>query len=237
MSVLFLGKELFFSNQTLRSVQSEFGVEAQRHETLEQAMNSFDGAVPDLQMLVVDQLLQDDLLSRPEQYLEAAGSGCIAFAYRKEDAARSLFMHWDRKRHGDIGYLPMNVAPDVWRSILRLLLHDELFLPTIFVDSLESANGDGVASPARKNGISVAGPGDGNKKLYEQLTRREKQVLRLVSHGESNKIIASKLGITEHTVKLHMHNVVGKIGVSNRTAAAHFYHEVAPRDSRQGSVE
>ena len=66
-------------------------------------------------MVVVDQIMLDDLLARPEVYTKAAGSGCIAFAYRKEDAARALFESWDRAQFGDIGYLPMNVAPATLR--------------------------------------------------------------------------------------------------------------------------
>lgn len=231
ISMLFLGKELFFSNQTLRSVQSEFGVLVRRQENLDRALHVFGGNVPSLRVLVVDQLLAEDLLRRPELYLEVAGSGRIAFAYRKEDVARSLFARWDRREYGDIGYLPMNVTPDVWRSILRLLLHDELFLPTIVVDPKESADGGSAGQEQSGGGGGKTEPD--RKALFEKLTRREKQVLSLVSKGESNKVIASRLGITEHTVKLHMHNVVGKLGVSNRTAAAHFFFEAAPSDARQ----
>ena len=52
------------------------------------------------------------------------------------------------------------------------------------------------------------------------LTDREREVLCLASVGNSNKVISRKLAISEHTVKLHMHHVYEKLGVSNRTAAA-----------------
>lgn len=224
-SINFIGKELFYSNQTLRSVHNEFGVQALRHETLDALAGTAAAAGS---VMVVDQLLLDDLLARPNDYIRNAASGCLAFAYRKEESARILFENWDREQFGDIGYLPMNVAPDVWRAILRLLMHEELYLPCFL------ANAVSKPSP-RPNGPAPASPRADSPKLqslYAKLTRREKQVLRLVSQGESNKVIASRLGITEHTVKLHMHNVVGKIGVSNRTAAAHFYFEVAPNDAQ-----
>jgi DNA-binding CsgD family transcriptional regulator len=54
------------------------------------------------------------------------------------------------------------------------------------------------------------------------LTGRELEVLRLVSLGESNRQIASALGISEHTVARHLQNIYAKLGVSSRTAASSF---------------
>ena len=52
------------------------------------------------------------------------------------------------------------------------------------------------------------------------LTKREDEVLRLVSEGFTNARIAGELFITESTVKLHVHHILGKLGVSTRTEAA-----------------
>ena len=54
----------------------------------------------------------------------------------------------------------------------------------------------------------------------DQLTRRERQVLALVSTGASNEEIAQKLFISSHTVKTHLYNVFKKIDVPNRLQAA-----------------
>jgi two-component system, NarL family, response regulator YdfI len=51
------------------------------------------------------------------------------------------------------------------------------------------------------------------------LTERELEVLQLASHGERNKEIAFKLGITERTVKAHLQSVYQKFGVDSRAAA------------------
>ncbi|CUK05762.1 putative transcriptional regulatory protein NarL [Ruegeria denitrificans] len=233
-SINFIGKELFFSNQTLRSVQSEFGVAAHRYDDIAHLKSANFSNSATSNVVVVDQIMLDDLLARPDVYTEANGSGCLAFAYRKEDTARSLFENWDRGQFGDIGYLPMNVAPDVWRSILRLLMHEELYLPSFLADCVSNSR------PRNKPRVVHEKPAEPKQKLnpiYSRLTRREKQVLHLVSKGQSNKIIALNLGITEHTVKLHMHNVAGKIGVSNRTAAAQFYFEVAHDEAHGQTVE
>ncbi|MFL7792844.1 MAG: response regulator transcription factor, partial [Anaerolineae bacterium] len=54
----------------------------------------------------------------------------------------------------------------------------------------------------------------------EKLTRRETEVLRLLARGRSNKEIAADLSIVEKTVKTHVSNILGKLGVSSRTQAA-----------------
>lgn len=55
-----------------------------------------------------------------------------------------------------------------------------------------------------------------------ELTARELEVLRLIIEGKSNKEIAAKLFIAEGTVKIHINNILSKLGVSDRTQAATF---------------
>lgn len=50
------------------------------------------------------------------------------------------------------------------------------------------------------------------------LTARERELVILATEGLSNKEIARRLGVTEGTVKIHLHNVYQKLGVTNRTA-------------------
>jgi DNA-binding NarL/FixJ family response regulator len=52
------------------------------------------------------------------------------------------------------------------------------------------------------------------------LTDRETDVLRLMAQGQANKEIATTLGIGDKTVKTHVSNVLGKLGVQSRTQAA-----------------
>lgn len=53
----------------------------------------------------------------------------------------------------------------------------------------------------------------------EELTGRERQVLRLVSAGLGNKEIAGRLSLSEHTVKFHISSILGKLNAASRTEA------------------
>lgn len=55
--------------------------------------------------------------------------------------------------------------------------------------------------------------------MVEELTPREKQVLRAVADGLANKEIADHLHISEHTVKFHVASILGKLQVGSRTEA------------------
>jgi len=53
----------------------------------------------------------------------------------------------------------------------------------------------------------------------QPLTERETDVLRLLAEGQANKQIARSLSIAEKTVKVHVSNILGKLGVQSRTQA------------------
>ncbi|MCA0171330.1 response regulator [Bacillus sp. RAR_GA_16] len=58
------------------------------------------------------------------------------------------------------------------------------------------------------------------KPLHEELTKREKEVLLLIGEGKTNSQIAEELFIGLKTVKTHVSNILGKLGVQDRTQAA-----------------
>jgi two-component system, NarL family, response regulator YdfI len=55
--------------------------------------------------------------------------------------------------------------------------------------------------------------------LSEEITPREADVLRMLAEGLVNKDIATRLGISEHTVKFHISSILDKLGASTRTEA------------------
>jgi len=57
------------------------------------------------------------------------------------------------------------------------------------------------------------------ERMLAQLSPRELEVLQLLGRGLSNKEIGAQLGVVEGTVKIHVANIFGKLGVSDRTQA------------------
>jgi two-component system nitrate/nitrite response regulator NarL len=55
---------------------------------------------------------------------------------------------------------------------------------------------------------------------HDALTVREREILLLVAHGDSNKVIARQLDIAETTVKVHVQGILRKLGLSSRVQAA-----------------
>ena len=64
--------------------------------------------------------------------------------------------------------------------------------------------------------IDMAKPRHKQVRSDPQLTTREQDVARLVASGLSNKAIAHRLGLQEGTVKVHLHNIYQKLGISSR---------------------
>jgi len=85
------------------------------------------------------------------------------------------------------------------------------------------------AVPATADSGSLAAPPDVNGATTEDspgaaparnLTSRQRSVLERLGHGDSNKAIARGLGIREGTVKVHVRQIMRKLGVTNRTQVA-----------------
>ena len=67
--------------------------------------------------------------------------------------------------------------------------------------------------------MSGSGASVNAQPISERLTGREKQVLRMMADGLGNKQIAQALGVSDHTAKFHVSQVLGKLGTSTRAEA------------------
>jgi len=56
--------------------------------------------------------------------------------------------------------------------------------------------------------------------VAEPLTTREREILRWLARGSSNKVIARNLNVTESTIKVHVQNILRKLKVVSRVQAA-----------------
>ncbi|WP_374686106.1 response regulator [Promineifilum sp.] len=113
-------------------------------------------------------------------------------------------------RAGAVGYLLKDVSSAKLVEAIRAAARGESFLqPSITAKVLaEFSRLEERAAPAPAAA------------LVEPLSEREIEILRLVAAGESNKEIAAQLYIAEGTVKNHVTNILGKLGVRDRTQAA-----------------
>lgn len=213
-----IGGTLFCTSQTCSHMEMEFRTRCVQAVSLDR-LESLYPDYPDLRLLIVDEDLADDLLERADAYRALNRTAMIALGYRDVEIARH---HYGRTREAGgapIGYLSMNAPMEVLLSSMRMLFHGEYFLP----QGLLGIAPPGTPAPDTAAPPPPAATGAETCEKLSRLTGREKEILELVSSGNSNKQIARQLGITEHTVKLHMHNMFGKFGVSNRTAAANMY--------------
>ncbi len=114
--------------------------------------------------------------------------------------------------------LPMNLRLDIWLSVVRLILRGGEYIPpdTIHAHSQRTSS---QRPPAPNHGAPANGRSAINGNVSD-LTGREIQILEMVSQGLQNKSIAVKFGLSEHTVKIHLHNIISKLGAHNRTEAA-----------------
>ena len=230
--VVFIASGFICSDQTLKTLISEFGVRAARFDTLSDFLTRADRPQV-LRLLVVDEEHVRDLLESPSDFASAAAGGRLVLAYRFTETARRFRLLWPAGEWGEPGYLPMKSSIEVWLSSFRLLLHEEPFVPVALLDTQNSTQSPSILAQAASaptaetltRTASVHVP-DFSRGELDRFTRRELQVLEAVARGLSNKSIATELGITGHTVKLHLHNVITKIGVPNRTAAAQYYYQV-----------
>jgi DNA-binding NarL/FixJ family response regulator len=109
------------------------------------------------------------------------------------------------------GVLPMQMKLDVLTPILALLMRGGEYYPRLLVQPAPS-----IVPEVRP--VPESPKPSTNHLSF--LTKREHQILALVARGLQNKSIASDLSLSEHTVKIHLHNIITKLGTHNRTEAA-----------------
>jgi DNA-binding NarL/FixJ family response regulator len=99
-------------------------------------------------------------------------------------------------KKGAAGYVCKDISPDELIKAVRTVAAGKKYIPDDIARVLSESFG------------------------REELTPAESNVLRMIVGGMSNKEIAFTLDVSENTVKSHIQNIFGKIGVSDRTSAA-----------------
>jgi len=114
-----------------------------------------------------------------------------------------------------------HIFPAIRAGALSYLLKG-VDLDTLTAAVHKAATGDAVLHPhvAARIVKELHGAAQETALLYETLSAREREVLRLLAEGLHNDEIATRLFITERTVKSHIHNILSKLQVADRTQAA-----------------
>ncbi|HWQ23844.1 MAG TPA: response regulator transcription factor [Gaiellaceae bacterium] len=107
--------------------------------------------------------------------------------------------------------------------LLKGMTEDELASTLARVQAGEPALSPALAAKILDEFVRLARDGQGKPKgPEEELTDRERDVLRLVAEGATNREIAAQLFISENTVSFHMKNILAKLHLKNRAQAAAF---------------
>lgn len=115
-------------------------------------------------------------------------------------------------RGGARGVLPSEASADEIAAAIGAAANNLIAAAPDLLDALFSPNGVDDFSPNGENDFQTG-------TSVESLTAREQEVLQMLVEGASNKIIAERMHISEHTVKFHVASIFGKLGVNSRTEA------------------
>jgi DNA-binding NarL/FixJ family response regulator len=121
----------------------------------------------------------------------------------------ALSMHYDKQfvseifKAGASGYLLKDCAFDELEHAIRVVIENKTYInPQIASLVVESL----VNQPSAINNGSQS---------YSLLTEREREVLQMISEGNSTKQIASKLNVSAKTIESHRRQVMGKLNIRN----------------------
>jgi DNA-binding NarL/FixJ family response regulator len=129
------------------------------------------------------------------------------------DSDRDLFLH--AVREGALGYVLKDASALEVAAAVRAVIKDEAVCPA----SLLSVLFDSVAHAETSSPTAQV-------KRELGLSRREQQLIHMISEGLTNKEIASRLNLSEQTVKNHVHRMLRKVGATDRLMIVERWQEV-----------
>lgn len=126
---------------------------------------------------------------------------------------------------GVLGFIPKAYSPDVMLSAIRLVLAGGIYIPPMLLANAQAKawQGGEHAGNAHWQAAAAAPAASASQNsldgLRNLLTERQIDVMRLLSQGKPNKLIARDLGISEGTVKIHLAAIFRALNVRNRVEA------------------
>jgi LuxR family transcriptional regulator, maltose regulon positive regulatory protein len=166
--------------------------------------------------LSVVEAAASDVGTMPMRAAAALVGGAVALASREPNRARALFEDAiDLYTRTKLPYESAESRLMLARTLMALSEHDRAE-----AESTRAAEDFGALGAAHMQQLAAAvsaKPAPDTRRGV--LTRREAEILALVGAGLSDKAIAERLTISEHTVHRHISNILTKLGVSSRAAA------------------
>jgi DNA-binding NarL/FixJ family response regulator len=189
--------------RTLLSVHSDFEVVGEAGNG-EEALKLARSLLPSVVLMDLQMPVLDGVAATRRLKAEQPQSRVIVLTTFDDDE-----MVFDGLRAGALGYLLKDVSSEKLGEAIRLAARGESFLQPSVAAKV-------VAEFARLSNK----PAMNARALVEPLSDRELEILRLITDGASNREIAATLFLAEGTVKNHVTNILGKLGVRDRTQAA-----------------
>ena len=173
---------------------------------------------PDLDLIVLDLLMPDgsgfDEITALTRIAPAVPIIVVSMAESRQDVMRALDA-------GAMGYVPKSASGDTLLYAIEMVLRGEVYMPPqIFgAPGLQEHTSPTPARPPLTRAKTSAATQAAAARI-PNLTRRQKQVFQLLSEGNSNASIARILGISEHTIAIHVSAILKTLELENRTQAA-----------------
>jgi len=189
--------------RTLLSVQSDFEIVGEAGNG-EEALSLARKLLPSVVLMDLQMPVLDGVAATRRLHQDLPDCHVIVLTTFDDDE-----MVFDGLRAGAIGYLLKDAPSEKLGEAIRLAARGESFLQPSVAAKV-------VAEFARL----TSKPAMNSRALVEPLSDRELEILSLIANGASNREIAGTLFLAEGTVKNHVTNILGKLGVRDRTQAA-----------------
>lgn len=221
--VALVSKDKVFSKRLCRVTELELeDTEVKSFCSLSGLVEAFPDWEGLLRLVVLDEMAAADLDLEQAAYVRDVSGAQFVCAYGDSETVTKLFTKELYPRVLS-SMFPFDLNFDSWISMLKLCLAGHDYVTPALFRSPAPADSESL-DPRPKEMTPDAGMVTEKRRCpLGLLTEREGQVLRLVAQGLQNKTIALRLNLSENTVKLHVHRVISKLGVHNRTQATMIY--------------
>jgi DNA-binding NarL/FixJ family response regulator len=162
----------------------------------------------DLDLAVVDVSMSDMPWEQGIRRLREECDGVPIIAMAPTEVRSDIFKMIEL---GASGFLPKSASAEQLGKAVNLVLSGAVYLPK----SVVTAPNQQAAAPALERGGRAI-----SETALPMLTRRQREVLKLLAEGKRNSEIAEILGTSEFTVRVHVSAILKSLGVANRTQAA-----------------